>query len=75
MNVVFYPDAPIPTISQVLVSGNQAVDTGTILRAVNEGGDWRSANRCAGENDLGRCHQVCVCGARLSIGHIPENRK
>ncbi len=36
LNVVFYPDAPIPNISQVLVSGNEAVDTGVILRAVNE---------------------------------------
>ena len=34
--VLFAPDAPAPTISQVLVSGNQAVDTGTILRAVNQ---------------------------------------
>ncbi|HZS53800.1 MAG TPA: POTRA domain-containing protein, partial [Bryobacteraceae bacterium] len=34
--VLFTPDTPAPTISQVLVSGNQAVDTGTILRAVNQ---------------------------------------
>ena len=34
--VVFMPDAPVPTISQVVVSGNQAVDTGAILRAVNQ---------------------------------------
>lgn len=33
--VVFSPNTPAPTISQVFVSGNQAVDTGTILRAVN----------------------------------------
>ena len=33
--VLFRPDSPAPTISQVLVSGNDAVDTGTILRAVN----------------------------------------
>jgi outer membrane protein insertion porin family len=33
--VLFTPNAPAPTISQVVVSGNQAVDTGTILRAVN----------------------------------------
>jgi outer membrane protein insertion porin family len=33
--VVFSPDKPAPTISQVVVSGNQAVDTGSILRAVN----------------------------------------
>jgi outer membrane protein insertion porin family len=34
--VLFTPDTPAPTISQVLVSGNQAIDTGTILRAVNQ---------------------------------------
>ncbi len=34
--VLFAPDAPAPTISQVFVTGNQAVDTGTILRAVNQ---------------------------------------
>jgi outer membrane protein insertion porin family len=33
--VLFAPDTPPPTISQVIISGNQAVDTGTILRAVN----------------------------------------
>jgi len=33
--VLFTPNTPPPVISQVLVSGNQAVDTGTILRAVN----------------------------------------
>ncbi len=33
--VVFTPDTPAPTISQVFVSGNEAVDTGTLLRAVN----------------------------------------
>jgi outer membrane protein assembly factor BamA len=36
LNVVFYPDAPIPTISQVLVYGNESIDTGTLLRAINE---------------------------------------
>jgi outer membrane protein insertion porin family len=36
LTVLFTPDAPTPTISQFLVSGNQAVDTGTILRAVNQ---------------------------------------
>ena len=36
LQVNFFPDAPIPNISQVLVSGNEAVDTGVILRAVNE---------------------------------------
>ena len=35
LTVLFTPDKPAPTISQVIVSGNQAVDTGTILRAVN----------------------------------------
>jgi outer membrane protein assembly factor BamA len=34
--VLFAPEIPAPTISQVIVSGNQAVDTGTILRAVNQ---------------------------------------
>jgi outer membrane protein insertion porin family len=34
--VLFAPDTPPLTISQVIVSGNQAVDTGTILRAVNQ---------------------------------------
>ncbi len=34
--VLFTSDQPAPTISQVLVSGNQAIDTGTILRAVNQ---------------------------------------
>jgi outer membrane protein insertion porin family len=34
--VLFTPNIPAPTISQVQVSGNEAVDTGTILRAVNE---------------------------------------
>ncbi|HLH04671.1 MAG TPA: POTRA domain-containing protein [Bryobacteraceae bacterium] len=36
LTVLFSPDTPAPTISQVEVSGNQAVDTGTILRAVNQ---------------------------------------
>ncbi|MBV8570891.1 MAG: hypothetical protein JO319_09780 [Acidobacteriaceae bacterium] len=34
--VLFAPETPAPAISQVVVSGNQAVDTGTILRAVNQ---------------------------------------
>ncbi len=34
--VLFTPDVPAPTISQVQVSGNKGVDTGTILRAVNQ---------------------------------------
>jgi outer membrane protein insertion porin family len=36
LTVVFTTNAPAPTISQVQVTGNQAVDTGTILRAVNQ---------------------------------------
>jgi outer membrane protein insertion porin family len=34
--VLFTPDEPTPTIAQVQVSGNQAVDSGTILRAINQ---------------------------------------
>ncbi len=34
--VLFSSDKPAPTISQVMVTGNEAVDTGTILRAVNQ---------------------------------------
>jgi outer membrane protein assembly factor BamA len=34
--VLFSPDTPPPVISQVIVTGNQAVDSGTILRAVNQ---------------------------------------
>ena len=34
--VLFTSNAPAPTISQVVVTGNQAIDTGTILRAVNQ---------------------------------------
>lgn len=34
--VLFAPESPAPTISQVFVTGNQAVDTGTILRALNQ---------------------------------------
>jgi len=34
--IVFASDIPAPTISQVVVTGNEAVDTGTILRAVNQ---------------------------------------
>ncbi len=36
LTVLFTPDTPAPTISRVVVTGNQAVDTGTILRAVNQ---------------------------------------
>jgi len=36
LTVLFTPNVPAPTISQVEVSGNEAIDTGTILRAVNE---------------------------------------
>jgi outer membrane protein assembly factor BamA len=35
LTVLFTPNIAAPTISQVEVSGNEAVDTGTILRAVN----------------------------------------
>lgn len=34
--VLFTSNAPAPTIAQVVVTGNQAIDTGTILRAVNQ---------------------------------------
>lgn len=34
--VLFAPDGPVVTISQVSVTGNEAIDTGTILRAVNQ---------------------------------------
>ncbi len=33
--VVFAPDTPPPVISQVEISGNKAVDTGTLLRSAN----------------------------------------
>ncbi len=33
--VVFAPDAPVPTISRVIITGNDAVDTGTLLRSIN----------------------------------------
>jgi outer membrane protein insertion porin family len=36
LTVLFTPNVPAPTISQVEVTGNEAVDTGSILRAVNE---------------------------------------
>lgn len=36
LTVLFAPDTPAPTISQVMVTGNQAIDTGTILRALNQ---------------------------------------
>jgi outer membrane protein insertion porin family len=36
LTVLFTPSVAAPTISQVEVSGNEAVDTGSILRAVNE---------------------------------------
>jgi len=36
LTVVFTTNAPAPNISQVQVSGNQALDSGTILRAVNQ---------------------------------------
>lgn len=34
--VLFSPDKPPPTVSQVEVSGNESVDTGTLLRAINQ---------------------------------------
>ncbi len=34
--VLFSSNAPARSISQVIVTGNQAIDTGTILRAVNQ---------------------------------------
>ncbi len=36
LTVLFTSNATVPTISQVVVTGNQAVDTGTILRALNQ---------------------------------------
>lgn len=33
--VVFMPDAPAPTIAQITVTGNEAIDTGLVLRALN----------------------------------------
>jgi outer membrane protein insertion porin family len=36
LTVLFAPEGPTITISQVTVSGNEALDTGTILRAVNQ---------------------------------------
>ncbi len=36
LTILFTPETPAPTISQVVVTGNQAIDTGTILRAVNQ---------------------------------------
>jgi outer membrane protein assembly factor BamA len=36
LQVNFFPDAPIPNISLVDVSGNEKVDKGTILRAAND---------------------------------------
>ncbi|HEX4773481.1 MAG TPA: FtsQ-type POTRA domain-containing protein [Bryobacteraceae bacterium] len=36
MAIVFMPDIPPPTISQVKISGNEAIDTGTLLRAINQ---------------------------------------
>jgi outer membrane protein insertion porin family len=35
LTVVFMPDRPLPTISQVTVTGNEVIDSGTILRALN----------------------------------------
>lgn len=36
LTVLFAPDTPAPTISQVMITGNQAIDTGTLLRAINQ---------------------------------------
>jgi outer membrane protein assembly factor BamA len=36
LQVNFFPDAPIPNISLVDVTGNEAIDKGVILRAVND---------------------------------------
>ncbi len=36
LTVLFTPDTPARTISQVTVTGNQVIDTGAILRAVNQ---------------------------------------
>jgi outer membrane protein insertion porin family len=36
MAIVFMPDTPPPNISVVKITGNEAVDTGTLLRAVNQ---------------------------------------
>jgi outer membrane protein insertion porin family len=36
LTVLFLPDEPLPTISRVLVDGNSAIDTGTLLRAIND---------------------------------------
>ena len=51
--VLFTPNIPPPTISQVEVSGNEAVDTGTILRAVNEVAIGGASFRNAAEDDFG----------------------
>jgi outer membrane protein insertion porin family len=34
--VLFAPDEPLPTIAQFLINGNSAVDSGTLLRAIND---------------------------------------
>jgi outer membrane protein assembly factor BamA len=36
LTVLFRPDEPLPTISRVIVEGNSGIDTGTLLRAVND---------------------------------------
>lgn len=36
LTVLFIPDEPLPTISRVIVEGNSGVDTGTLLRAIND---------------------------------------
>ena len=36
LTVLFRPDEPLPTISRVIVEGNSGIDTGTLLRAIND---------------------------------------
>ncbi|HWF47450.1 MAG TPA: POTRA domain-containing protein, partial [Bryobacteraceae bacterium] len=36
LTVLFIPDEPLPTISRVIISGNSGIDTGTLLRAIND---------------------------------------
>ncbi|HEX4229212.1 MAG TPA: POTRA domain-containing protein [Bryobacteraceae bacterium] len=36
LTVLFIPDEPLPTISRVIITGNSGIDTGTLLRAIND---------------------------------------
>ncbi|MGC2657272.1 MAG: POTRA domain-containing protein [Bryobacteraceae bacterium] len=36
LTVLFIPDEALPTISRVIVEGNSGIDTGTLLRAIND---------------------------------------